>query len=224
MLAYAANAPRFADRRRSPKALVLIVGAHAAALAVLMTAKMEVRRLDNGGIDVTFIDPIKPPPERTPPPRPKPQPQAAPQPRETFVDITKPIIPIDTVGPTVELGPPNQPPPVPIPGTGTVVVTKPSIHMPKLVGPRFATPDWALKPPYPPSMQAREIEATLKLRLQIDDRGRVIAVDPVGRADPAFLEAARKHLIAKWRYKPATEDGRAVASSTVITLRFELEA
>jgi len=27
----------------------------------------------------------------------------------------------------------------------------------------------------------------------------------------------------QWRYKPATVDGRPVPSSTVITLRFELE-
>lgn len=63
----------------------------------------------------------------------------------------------------------------------------------------------------------------LKLRLTIDERGRVIAVDPVGSADRSFFQAARKHLMASWRYKPATEDGRPVASSTVITLRFELE-
>ena len=52
----------------------------------------------------------------------------------------------------------------------------------------------------------------LRLKLTIDPRGRVIAVDPVGKADPAFLAAARRHLIAHWRYKPATEDGRAIAS------------
>jgi protein TonB len=51
----------------------------------------------------------------------------------------------------------------------------------------------------------------------------VVAVEPVGRADPAFLAAARRHLLAQWRYKPATEDGRAIASSTTITLRFELD-
>ena len=48
------------------------------------------------------------------------------------------------------------------------------------------------------------------------------SVEPVGSADPAFLEAARRHILARWRYRPATEDGRAVASSTVVSLRFEL--
>jgi protein TonB len=50
----------------------------------------------------------------------------------------------------------------------------------------------------------------------------VTGVEAVGAADPVFLAAARRHLIAHWRYRPATEDGRPVATSTVITLRFEL--
>jgi len=51
----------------------------------------------------------------------------------------------------------------------------------------------------------------------------VVAVDPVGRADPVFLAAARRHLIKNWRYRPASEDGRAIGSSLVITLRFQLD-
>ena len=89
---------------------------------------------------------------------------------------------------------------------------------------RFDTPEWALKPPYPLAKRNAEEEATLKLRLSIDDRGRVVAVEPLGNVDPVFLASARKHLIAKWRYRPATEDGKPVHSSTVVTLRFELEA
>ena len=70
---------------------------------------------------------------------------------------------------------------------------------------------------------ASEEEAVLRLKLTIDERGRVIAVEPLGRADRAFLDSARRHLIAHWRYRPATEDGRAVSSSAVITLRFQLD-
>jgi protein TonB len=80
-----------------------------------------------------------------------------------------------------------------------------------------------MRPPYPPSKIRSEEEALLTLRLSIDPRGRVVAVEPLGRTDPAFLAAARRHLIAHWRYSPATEDGRAIASSTVITLRFQLD-
>ena len=49
------------------------------------------------------------------------------------------------------------------------------------------------------------------------------AVDPVGRADPVFLAAARKHLMARWRYKPAIQGGRPVSCTAVVTLRFELD-
>ena len=91
------------------------------------------------------------------------------------------------------------------------------------VGPRAATPPDLLRPPYPEAKRRTEEEAVLRLRLAIDDRGRVTAVEPVGAADPAFLAAARSHLVRYWRYRPATEDGRAVATSLTITLRFELE-
>jgi protein TonB len=80
-----------------------------------------------------------------------------------------------------------------------------------------------LKPPYPASKLASEEEATLKLRLTIDDRGHVVAVEPVGYSDREFLDAARRYIIAHWRYDPATEDGRPIATTTVITLRFQLD-
>jgi protein TonB len=96
------------------------------------------------------------------------------------------------------------------------------VTLPINSGPQLLTPPSELKPAYPPSKLDNGEEATLRLKLTIDASGRVVAVDPVGRTDPVFLEAARRHLIAHWRYKPAIEGGRAVASSEVITLRFEL--
>ena len=65
-------------------------------------------------------------------------------------------------------------------------------------------------------------EASLRLRLGIDERGRVVSVEPVGRADPTFLAAARRHILRVWRYQPAMEGAKAVPSTTTITLKFEL--
>jgi protein TonB len=118
----------------------------------------------------------------------------------------------------------------PFPGAGTIGPHLPQPRIeplpapdPVRVGPRFVTPPDAVRPPYPASKLQSEEEAVLKLKLSINERGRVVAVEPVGRTDPAFLAAARRHLIAHWRYRPATVDGRAIASSTLVTLRFELE-
>ena len=97
-------------------------------------------------------------------------------------------------------------------------ITQPVRHEPRLL----TRPD-EVKPPYPESKILSEQEATLQLRLTINDSGRVTAVDPIGAADGVFLEAARRYLIAHWRYQPATEDGRAIGSSVVISLHFQLD-
>ena len=212
----------FADQRRHPSALLLIVGAHAVLIAAVMTAKMAVPVIEDHS--PIIVDPIPIPPD--PPPNPEP-PKADQQPQAPRADPYVPprVIPLPTPsGPTMDTNP------VPVPDPGPVVGTNPDpVPIPKptpavvRTGPRFITPDWALRPPYPDDKRRLEEEATLKLRLAIDERGRVVAVEPVGKADRSFLEAARRHLIAKWRYKPATEAGHPVPSSTVITLRFELE-
>lgn len=222
MLAYAAGRRALAQRRSSPQAMLAIAAAHVAVIAVVMSARMDLpERVRQVVTEVDLIELPKPPPPPEPRSRAEPRPAPSvldtvppvvplPQPRLDPVDTTPvPLPPIgDLVGPKVEPAPPRADP-LPIP--------------PVRVGPRFATPDHLLRPPYPASKIDSGAEARLRLRLSIDERGRVTAVEPVGDADPAFLAAARRHLVAKWRYRPATEDGRPVASETVITLRFELE-
>ena len=214
-----APVPAFAERRRHPSALILIVGAHVAMLAAVMTAKMDLPMpFDPTVTKVELLPEQKPPPENPPP-----QPQD--QPRRSVIDQVRPLLPVPQ-----PLLPPLDSTPLPLPQPGPAVgeglqpkadpLPRPA---PVRTGPRFATPDSLLKPPYPAQKLRMEEEATLRLRLAIDERGRVTAVEPVGSADPVFLAAARKHLLAKWRYRPATEDGRAVSSSTVITLRFQLD-
>ena len=213
--------PGFAVRRPHPKTLMLIIGVHAVALAAVITAKMDIPIPNLPTITkVTLIDPPKPPPTEPQPPTPKPRPNSR-------VDQPVPFIPVPRHDePTLD---PTPAPPMPTPGpigTGIVPVPQPQpVPIPAVVrtGPRFMTPADEVRPPYPDDKRLQEQEASLRLRLSIDTRGRVVAVEPVGAVDPAFFAAARKHLLAHWRYSPATEDGHAIASSTVITLRFELE-
>lgn len=223
MPAYAPT-PRYADRRLHPNALLLIVGGHALLLAAVMTVKMDLpTRIFDPPI---VVQPIPIP--QDPPPAPQPQPRDEPRPSDSRIERMPVIVPIPLPDRTQ-----SDPAPFPIPlpdpgpaiGPGVEPAPQPQAQPaaePVRVGPRLATPPSQLRPPYPQGKLEREEEAALRLRLSIDERGRVVAVEPVGRTDRAFLEAARRHLIANWRYRPATEDGRPVASSTVITLRFEL--
>jgi protein TonB len=209
-----APVPAFVDGKRHPGALVFILAGHAAVLAAVMMAK--------GYVPVPIFDPpttidlIKappPPPENPPPPQPD---------QRSTVDRPTAIVP--TPLPNI---PDVDTTPLPLPNNGHVDIPRPDTHVapmpPVRTGPRFLTRESDVKPPYPPSKLREGEEAVLKLKLSIDERGRVISVEPLGAADPVFLAAARKHVMARWRYQPATEDGRPVATTTTITLHFELD-
>lgn len=218
MLAYSATRRPPVGRSSSPNSMLAIVAVHVAALAVLMSAKMDLQ-----------ISPPKPPltvefikPDPVPPTPPVDTPTSEPTPRShSAIPVPAPFVPLPSDSTPIPL--PNPFPPLgdvlPGPSTGS------SSNMAKPIAATLAvllTGQAELKPPYPASKLASGEEADLKLRLTIGERGRVTAVEPIGRADSAFLAAARRHIIAHWRYRPATTGGRGVSTTLVITLRFRL--
>lgn len=220
MLAYAANAPRPAGRSGSPRTLALILAGHAVLIGAVMTARMGVIHVDPYNTTEIFNVPIKPPPPEPQPPQPKPNPQPS------FIEhpVTVIDVPVITQPLPIDRGPPIVPWNPPVIGDGPPLPpAKPIKIVPVRVTAILVTPDSALRPPYPNSKIRLQEEATLRLRLSIDARGRVTAVEPVGAADPEFLAAARRHIIRSWRYKPATEGGVAMPTTTVISLAFRLE-
>jgi protein TonB len=219
VLAYAASRPVAVDRRPHPNAMLAIIAVHVALLAVVMSAKMDLRhRIFDQPTKVFWV------PKRQTPPPPSRTHQTV-QPRNSWIDhpdahvktTTVDVPPSLTGGKTVDSTLLGESSAMVIPDIPDRIAT-----LPVNSGPQLLTPLAELKPPYPPSKLLNEEEATLRLKLTIDANGRVVAVDPIGRTDAAFLDAARRHLIAHWRYKPALDDGHPVASSEVITLRFEL--
>lgn len=221
MLAYAANAPRHAERRSSPHAMLVVISVHVAVVAAVMSAKMDLpTRLKDGPLEIIFV-----PAAKDPPPQPVIEPRVPQSRRPSAIDRPPQQIPLPPTGslPTVDATPslPNFDAMI-----GSTASVRPSIDplpAPVRTEARLLTPAAELKPPYPHSKLLTEEEAVLKLRLTIDERGRVVAVEPLGRTDRVFLEAARRHLITHWRYKPASEGGRAIPATTVITLRFQLD-
>jgi len=221
MLAYAASRPAIVERRPSPNAMLAIIAAHVAVAALVMSAKMDLPGRILDGPFKTYNVPLP----KDPDPIPKPQNPTTQTTHTTQVTRTDSDVKVQPIGgESLGAGEPDkgQETLVAALGNGTLPVLPPP-HTIVRLGPELVTPPGELRPPYPQSKIMSEEEATLSLRLTIDARGRVVAVDPVGRADRIFLEAARRYLIAHWRYRPASEDGSAVGSSTVIRLTFQLD-
>ena len=219
MLAYASARPRIGERRPSPNLMLLIISAHIALVAAVMSAKTDLPgRIIDGPTIVKLIQSPKPPPPQQPEKRlraaqPSTSTSTTPVPIPAHPNVAEPNPPVSlpTAGDLGQVEP--QQPPLPI--------NPPPLAASTPAQPLTAASD--LKPPYPESKLLAGEEAVLTLRLTVDENGRVIEVEPIGRADPVFLASARRHLMSRWRYKPAIQGGHAVQSTLVVTLRFELD-
>ncbi|HEX8402970.1 MAG TPA: TonB family protein [Allosphingosinicella sp.] len=221
----------FEQKRSSPTSLVVVVAVHAAAIAALALAKIDVQ-------DAFFPKPLTvkhipltpdPPPVEIEPI--KQRVETRPQhvsvitpPKQEVVTTLKPVRdydyqePIKTVWnegkiaeiakPKIEALPP-PPPPIPIPEP---VRTQAKIRA-----------GVELLPPYPASEQRSGTEGSVTVRLIIGPDGRVRSVERVRAASEGFWRATERHALRAWRFSPATVDGRPVESSTVMTVKFRIE-
>lgn len=77
-------------------------------------------------------------------------------------------------------------------------------------------------PDYPPVANQKRKTGEVSLALWVNEKGRVAEAKVVSSTDPVF-EPAALAAVRKWRYAPAKIDGRAIASSFLVPIRFRLE-
>ncbi len=214
------------QKRGSPVGFTLVVVGHAAALAALLLIKgPDIASSEFGKTIIDFIEqpkPEEPPPP--PPPQPKQEVREVPQ-RPTQIDMIPPVIDRLDTGPVVT-GDPLPPIRDTLP-PGPVVVPRPDpepvrepVRIEARFDPRYAD---ALQPPYPPSEQRAQNEGQVRMRVTIGTDGRVKAVERLSATSDAFWNMAERHARSRWRFRPATLDGRPVESQKVMTLHFRLE-
>ena len=208
----------FAQKRSSPGGLALVVLLHAALItAVILIKSPQFLRTIRDPTVVTFY-PVDPdPPEVLPPP------QRHPQPTNESVDHPTPPQPSPFTGPTVDTSHGPIDPGTTAVGTGDAVVRDPPPPPPPPVR-RAAEIDSssALQPPYPPSEQRAEREGRVQIRVTIGANGRVIAVTRLAATSDAFWQVTERQALTRWRFRPATVDGRPVEDSKVLTITFRL--
>lgn len=207
---------------RSPSAfaaaIVLNGGVFAALIAI---PAVEVIRWVTPPIEVTNIPLPQPPKPTIDEPRPKTEANKTQfmKPRPTTIDpiVVPPIVetgggfitgveplgPVGTGGDILPIDPPRPP-----------VLTKAKLD------PRFAD---NFKPDYPPALRREGLEGSATVRVTIDERGRVIAVELVKATDPRFFEETKEQALRHWRFQPARRDGVATTSEQTMTVHFRLE-
>ena len=211
----------FEPRRISPAGIGVVIAIHAGVITVAALSKIEVVRYRDPPIIVHPIPLPKDPPREPPKAKrhdlPKPIPDPSPQP-DPLVDHT----PIDR-GPTITFPPPRPFPPIGGEVGTTFEPTKPppSIRIDAQFDPRFGD---ALKPPYPLDERRDGVEGSVTLRVLIGADGRVKAVEKLVATTDGFFRAAERQARTRWRFKPATLDGKPIETRKVMTLRFELDA
>ena len=214
-----ASYPVHADARMDP---VRILG-YSSAIAINMIA---------AGL---LILPIQ-----APPPAPPPQPRpvwilpATPTPPVPPLPVTAPRPPASTprVAPsTVTPTPPVDAPvivdegtlPAPLPVIPTQVASIEAA--PAVAGPAPMTLEYAVAPPppYPRDSVRNGDEGTVLLQVLVDVDGRPLAVDIVeGSGHRELDRTARRHVLATWRFRPATRDGQPVQAIGLVPIEFSL--
>lgn len=218
----------FEQRRSSPTSLALVVALHGAGLAALLTWQ-GVITVEGRDPPIKIIDiPIEEPPPETPRPLPDPKP-AQPQHR-SVIDAPPPRVPLPAPGPTVhhipldpgpiELAPPGGidlpgPPPGPRPAP-----TPEPVRTDAQLDPRFAGD---LQPPYPAAEERAQREGSVRIEVTIGPDGRVKAVRRVSATTDAFWRATERQALSRWRFRPATLDGRPIESRKTLTVHFQLQ-
>jgi protein TonB len=210
------------EKRRSPVSFGAVVGLHVAALsAVIMFGTTTFQREAPQVIDLIPIRPDRPiPPENPPPPTPD---QPIPQSRDTPTTAPTPLpVPGPFAGPPTPPRPyetPVDPGPIRLAGADVRPVIPDPVRIGAQVDPRYRD---ALQPPYPRDMETAQREGSVRVRITIGPDGRVTAIEQLSATNDSFWRITQRQAMNRWRFRPATVDGRAIASTMVFTVTFRL--
>lgn len=213
---------RYGAGRKSPLGLGGTVAVHALVIgAFLLIPKEVIDTFSPAPPITTYAVPDDPPPPDNPVIEDKPDariqtrqpPRDQPTVTDPLIDLPKgdpPLTGTETSGTGTGPTPPYVPPPPPM---ADPVLTEPQID------PR-ALP--AFQPDYPGAMIRQGLEGTVTVRVTIGADGRVTGIEKIAATDDSFWLATQRHALRKWRFRAATRDGVAVASSKTLTVRFTL--
>ena len=208
----------YEQQKFRPQGFALVIALHAAALGALILIKSPIYEPERDPPMVGTFIPIPPDPEVEPPP---PTEVVNPPPQSTVFTAPRDDTVITTKGPETTQEPREQL--ALATGTGTIgidIPDLPPVRVDAIFDPRFAANQ---QPPYPTSEERAQREGRVRLRVTIGADGRVKAVQRLDATSDAFWRSTERHARSRWRFRPATVDGRPIESTKVLTITFQIE-
>ena len=210
-------------QRRSPTSFALVVALHAAGLgAVILAGSTQFIQQERGP---TIVRTIPIPPD--PPPVVEDRPVDTRQPAEPRTAPTPSLPDIPANDNPVHTGQSDPPPTHPDPGPGIADTVPqrlpdppPPVRHEAQLDPRYARD---LQPPYPAPELRAERDGVVRIRLTIAANGRVTAVERLSATSEHFWRATQQQALSRWRFRPATLDGRPVQGVKVMTVNFRIQ-
>ena len=127
----------------------------------------------------------------------------------------------------------RRPSPISIPASGAIApVTPLPTHAPAVTADAIATAtdseatiayESASPPAYPIAALRAGAQGTVLLKVLVDAGGKPVQVAIQRSSGSRILDdAARRHVLAAWRFHPALRDGRAIEAWALVPVRFNL--
>lgn len=175
------------------------------------------------------VQPPPPVPAVEPPPRPAP-PRPAPRPEPPKVERKpEPSPPAPTERPpATPTAVPSPPQPAPSATTSPAPAAPSAAPVPQAPPPITAARFDAAylnnpRPPYPPVSRRMREEGTVMLRVFVGTDGRPERIELSESSGSGRLDAAAQTAVSRWRFVPARQGDREIASWVVVPVIFKLE-
>lgn len=191
--------------------LTTVVLLHGLILAAFWYASVELPRHDESALDVRLLSEPMAVHELKPPPMPTRLIVSAPA---IWVDRL-PAMPLPVA--EVAIAPLIATSPAPAPATSPPAVTRTlgtelAIQCPQRTAPR-----------YPPQARRQREQGEVRLRVELDESGRIDRVSIVSSSGSPRLDEAARTAVESWRCRPAQHDGQPVRAVALQSLAFVLE-
>lgn len=203
------------------KGLIMTGAVHAAIIAAVIAMPAIVVPEKFKGTIIAISEKAQQPPEPVIEDK-KPEVKVAPQMRQTAPDrpiIKLPSAPLNEYA-EIKLGTGSAGAGIEIPFEAIKIAPDPVIVGARLNA-RYAG---QFQPDYPVGQLRSEREGEVSVRVLVGTDGRVKNIELIESPHVDFWNATRKQALNKWRFTPATKDGKPFESWITLKVRFEINS